>query len=254
MEIHPYADCFPMLSEAELMTLTDDIKHNGQVQPIIIDQHDRIVDGRNRYQACKSLGIAVEYEVRKLTDDEALHLVGSLNLHRRHMTPTQRAAVGAKLANLKNGERADLKRQAISQEIASPKPVSIEEAAKATGASVASIRRRKKIERDGVPELVTAVDEGVVDMAVAADAISNMEPSEQKKAIADIRLGKASKKDIRESAPRYKDEPEPEERNSKGVGIRYAHDAIAALKRIPPNDALRASAFKLVADYIKHNK
>lgn len=47
---------------------------------------------------------------------------------------------------------------------------------------------------------------------------------------------------------------ETERPTSKGKGIRYAHEAINALKKIPKNDGLRTEAFKMVADWIKQNR
>lgn len=41
---------------------------------------------------------------------------------------------------------------------------------------------------------------------------------------------------------------------SRGVGVKMAHEAIAALKRIPLNDGLRQDAFSMVEDWIKTNR
>jgi hypothetical protein len=41
---------------------------------------------------------------------------------------------------------------------------------------------------------------------------------------------------------------------SRGSGIVHAHEAIACLKRIPKNDALRKRGFQVVTDWIRHNK
>ena len=41
---------------------------------------------------------------------------------------------------------------------------------------------------------------------------------------------------------------------SRGVGVRVAHEAIAVLKRIPLNDGLRQDAFDMVQDWIKTNR
>lgn len=41
---------------------------------------------------------------------------------------------------------------------------------------------------------------------------------------------------------------------SRGVGVRMAHEAIAALKRIPLSDGLRQDAFDMVQDWIKTNR
>lgn len=264
MDSHPYADCFPMLSEAELLTLQEDIQTNGQVQPIIVDQYDRIIDGRNRKKACDRLGVEVVCERRNLTDQEALHLVASLNLHRRHLTPSDRAKAGAKLANLSKGGLGGYRVGDSSQETSPPKPVSIEDAAEATGASISSIKRRKKIERDGSPELISAVDDGVVDMATAADAISNLPKEEQPAVVEDLKHGRKTRQQIRESSPRRRVsttdaddskvvEDKKPEGEYRGKGVQRAHEAIACLKRIPKNDALRKRGFQIVYDYVKNH-
>lgn len=41
--------------------LKEDIKKNGQLQPIIINKKHIVIDGQHRLQACKMLGIPVEY-------------------------------------------------------------------------------------------------------------------------------------------------------------------------------------------------
>jgi hypothetical protein len=71
--------------------LKDDILKNGQIEPIWIYQ-DKIVDGRNRYKACKELGIKPRF--REYANNNGLSLVDfviSLNLKRRHLNASQKA-------------------------------------------------------------------------------------------------------------------------------------------------------------------
>lgn len=52
-------------------------------------------------------------------------------------------------------------------------------------------------------------------------------------------------------------EPQPEQQaqpQSRGVGVRMAHEAIAVLKRIPLSDGLRQDAFDIVQDWIETNR
>jgi predicted nuclease with TOPRIM domain len=40
---------------------------------------------------------------------------------------------------------------------------------------------------------------------------------------------------------------------SRGVGVRYANEAVDRLKRIPKNDGLRKRGFQIVTDWIRQN-
>jgi hypothetical protein len=69
LPVHPAADLFPSMSEAELRELGEDIKKNGLQIPIVLwvreGQHkDRkrysLLDGRNRLDAMELVGIPFE--------------------------------------------------------------------------------------------------------------------------------------------------------------------------------------------------
>lgn len=92
LEFHPAANLFPMLTGDEYEHLKADIAANGQLEPIWIHPDGRILDGRNRYMACCDLGI--EPKVRQWNGvGSAVGFVVSLNIHRRHLTASQRAAI-----------------------------------------------------------------------------------------------------------------------------------------------------------------
>ena len=55
-ESHKFADIFPMIEGDGLENLKQDIKEHGQLEPVILFE-DKILDGRNRYRACKELGL-----------------------------------------------------------------------------------------------------------------------------------------------------------------------------------------------------
>jgi hypothetical protein len=95
MKSHPYADLFPMMSEVELEALVQDISRVGLRSPILRYQK-MILDGRNRLAACKKANVEPRFEDFEGTDEEALALVISLNMERRHLTGAQKAIVAAK--------------------------------------------------------------------------------------------------------------------------------------------------------------
>ena len=77
-----------MMSEEELNELAADIKANGLRVPIVIDG-DSIVDGRNRFAACKIAEVKPTFE--PLGDRDPIALVVSGNVMRRNLTKGQKA-------------------------------------------------------------------------------------------------------------------------------------------------------------------
>ena len=97
MKFHEIADLFPLIDGDEFQLLCDDIKKEGLNHPVML-LDDKILDGRNRYRACIEVGIEPRYE--KFEGEDPLAFVLSENLRRRHLTPSQRAALAAEVANM----------------------------------------------------------------------------------------------------------------------------------------------------------
>src|SRR3954451_15304181 len=104
--VHPVAKIFPLLDEAGLEALAADIKAQGLLEPILLHPDGRIIDGRNRLQACRRAGVAPRFLTCEKPGAGLLDLVLSLNLHRRHLTEGQRAMIAARLATLGKGRPA----------------------------------------------------------------------------------------------------------------------------------------------------
>jgi N6-adenosine-specific RNA methylase IME4 len=100
MKIHRIAELFPLLPDDELRILSDDIKANGLQQAIVM-QGDTLLDGRNRLAACKLAGVNPKSRQYEGKDAEAFII--SSNLHRRHLSESQRGMVAHKLANMPLG-------------------------------------------------------------------------------------------------------------------------------------------------------
>ena len=83
--------------------------------------------------------------------DDPLGFVVSLNDHRRHDTENERAMVGARMANLKNGQMGNGR---VGSSMETPTPIiTIERAAELSGSTTASIKLAKPIVTTGIPEL-----------------------------------------------------------------------------------------------------
>ncbi len=111
-EYHEYANIFPLIEGDEFEELKRDVKKNGCLEPIVLHQ-GKILDGRNRYRASTAVGITPETKQYQGTDP--LGFVISLNLMRRHLNGSQRAASGVEYkkhyateAKQRRGQRTDI--------------------------------------------------------------------------------------------------------------------------------------------------
>lgn len=98
-DIHPAADIFPYMSEAEFLQLSNNIKEVGQQETIKLFQ-GKIIDGRNRYKACAHIRVEPKFE--EIIIDDPIAYVISLNRYRRHLDTSQRAWIAAKLSQSKD--------------------------------------------------------------------------------------------------------------------------------------------------------
>jgi hypothetical protein len=129
LKFHPLADIFPLMEGAEFDALVADIKKNGHHARIVL-KDGMILDGRNRYRACRKLGIEPSFACEAYSDqirDPAAYVI-SANIHRRHLTAEQKRDLIAKLIKAQP-EKSD---RAIGK------------MAKADGKTVAAIRAKQE--------------------------------------------------------------------------------------------------------------
>lgn len=96
---HPAAQLFPMMTKEEISLLAADIKKNGLIDPIVLYE-DQILDGRNRQAACEIAKIEPKFIDANGHAASPVSYVLSRNLHRRHLTISQRGAIAAEAVPL----------------------------------------------------------------------------------------------------------------------------------------------------------
>lgn len=99
---HPAADLFPMLDAGEMGELAEDIKARGLIEAIVLDADGRIIDGRNRLEACAIAG--VEPRFIEYMGDDVIGYIISKNLRRRHLNQSQKALIADGLRGLFEAE------------------------------------------------------------------------------------------------------------------------------------------------------
>ena len=160
-ELHPLCTLFPRLSGSEFDTLRDDIKANGLRAPIVL--HDgMILDGGNRYRACLEAGIEPEFIT--FEGGNLVAFVLSANLHRRHMSAGQQAAIVASAqdwakSNTRGGDRKSDQSQSVDFD-------SVEKRSAASGASRVTQMKADKVAKAN-PELAKQVAHGEVSLPKA---------------------------------------------------------------------------------------
>jgi ParB-like chromosome segregation protein Spo0J len=171
MKNHPIADVWPMMDEAKIQELADDIRKNGQLVPVWIYE-GKILDGRNRWAACKIAGI--EPKTQEYTGDEPTAFAVSLNDRRRHMNKGSLAAVAAELephfaadakrrqkqAGVDHG-RGQKVTQKVEQPIGKNERTAAAESAASVGVNRQYVTDAKKVKADA-PEVFQRLKAGTI--------------------------------------------------------------------------------------------
>lgn len=176
IEFHPVADIFPMMSDREFADLTSDIAEYGLREPVWLHSDGRIIDGRNRYLACRKAGLEPKFREYDGDDSELADFIYSLNYHRRHLSPSQSAMCAARKASYSHGgdRRSD---QAGNFQLETREKV-----AQQFGISPESVTSAKRVQEYGVPELGERVDSGELSVSTAAE-IARAPTEEQRRVI-----------------------------------------------------------------------
>jgi len=260
-EDHPAASVFPLMDGQSFDQFKEDVRLNGQRERIVLFG-GKILDGRNRYRACKELGIEPLFQDWRGTDP--ISYVISANLQRRHLTPSQRAMAAARARGMYDEQAKERKSTGKGQDGSGGRgnkknlPANLPEGlvgdsrdqvGEVFGVSGKSVDHATKVLAEAIPEVAQAVDEGRMSVSKAATIAE--EPEEQQKVQAEKPKpqARASKSSNGDSAS----DEEPSERKLLGKGVFLAHEAINCLKKIPKNDALRKQGFQMVKEFIKHN-
>lgn len=179
---HPAADLFPLMEGDQLRELIEDIRKHGQRDPIVLYQ-GKILDGRNRLRACRELGIEPKLREWENGVDPFAWCI-SENLHRRHLTPAQCAAVAVELkahyeAEAKERQRAsggNRETKSVSPNLDEPlQRQAAAQAAKATGASRSNVYVLQRV-KDHSPETFEAAKRGELSVAEAARKATETSP------------------------------------------------------------------------------
>lgn len=169
---HKIANIFPMMDGDNYLNLKNDIKTNGLREPILIYE-GKIIDGRNRYKACMELGIEPELKYYE-KNGSLTNFVVSMNLHRRHLTSSQRAAIAVRIEEqlaieakerqrVSGGDRRseDYQEKSVEEKFPEPKKSgqARDEAASLMGTNPRYVSDAKKIKNED-PELFEQVESG----------------------------------------------------------------------------------------------
>jgi len=165
LKVHPIAALFPMLADGELQALAADIRENGLQQAVVI-QGGTLLDGRNRLAACELAG--VEPTFQEYEGDNPTAFIISSNLHRRHLSESQRASIADRMANMRQGERTDLEPSPNSDDVSLQESADLMHVGRSTVADARFVRHKS-------PELADQVMAGEITVNAAKREIKRAE-------------------------------------------------------------------------------
>lgn len=186
---HPLSAAFPDMEAKDYAELVEDVAAHGLIQAVVT-LDGMVLDGWHRYQACLDAGKKPSFEAFKGADPVAY--VISLNMHRRHLTGSQRASAVVAChawaplgANQHGGCKPGLH------------PQTSEQMAEEAGVSRQTIQQAKKAQEAGLGD---DVRDGKLTVKEAA-AVAKLPEPERKAAL---------------EAPKPKPEPKPEPSGNPG--------------------------------------
>ena len=189
MEAHPAAALFPLLEGDDFAALCNDIRTNGQIEPIVI-LDGKILDGRNRHAACEKLGVSPTFAKWSADDvGDPIAYVMSVNMHRRHLSEGQRGMIGLEVekmyaaeAKKRQGKRNDLPEHCGASATMSNGKAR-DQAAAVVGVGARTISSCKRVAEDGAKQAADAVRAGKVSPKVAEKLVRSVPDKAEQAAI-----------------------------------------------------------------------
>jgi hypothetical protein len=168
MELHPLCTYFPRMSEAEFSALKDNIQAIGQTHPIYT-LDGMILDGGNRYRALCELDI--EPLMTAYTGNNPTQFILSSNLHRRHLSQGQSAAI---VSASQSWVKAQV---STASDLPTVLPLATAEArAKQSGVGQRTQQMADKLIKEAPAELVKEVIDGKKSLTKAIKEITPAKP------------------------------------------------------------------------------
>lgn len=187
MKTHELADKFPLIADLDLSKLATSIKTDGQQEPIVL-LDGKILDGRNRFEACKLAKVKPvtrNFGDRETDGEDPIAFVIAHNLERRHLTDDQRVAIAVEFTGMERGRPKSENGNGESDN-GSPAPLSIDAAAKKLNVSKAAVKRGVKVKKHASKELKKALKAGKVSLTKAAK-VAKLPKAKQAKALTEPR-------------------------------------------------------------------
>ena len=235
MKFHPASEKLPMLGPTELQELADDITANGLHSPIELYE-GMIIDGRNRYEACRIADVEPDYITIDAfsINNKPFAYVWSMNGTRRHLTPSQKAMAGQELLA---EEREEAKqRQKDHGNTAPGRPntqgnVSLsvgkatDKAGSTVGVSGKLVAAADKVVVKGTPELARMVTDGEIPVTTAAK-LADAPKSTQRQAV------KAGPQAVKEAAKHVGSNGKPKKNGAESIRVKDRKNALLAFGKL----------------------
>lgn len=201
---HPAADAYPLLQGDDLKNFTASIEADGQREPIVllpmptaepfrsVDEGAVILDGRNRYIACLSLGIEPRFRYfDEAVEGDPIAYVKSANNDRRHQEILSRVLSLQRIVAISKAGKKRTKQAALP------------------GVDLATSEMARQINEDAEPEVIAAVHAGEIDESKAA-ALSQLEPDQQREGLERLKAARDEE-----------EEPEPVRARTVSEAVTY---------------------------------
>ena len=171
LELHPLCSLFPPCSEEEFEALKTSIAEHGLFDPIVLFD-GKILDGANRYRAVCELresGKDIELKTIEFTGNDPVKFVTSKNLHRRHLSTSQRAMIASELENMGHG--GDRKSKVANLRL----DISRSDVAKQLNVSMRSVASAKKVREASSEGILQQIKIGELSLNKAQDTLKQAE-------------------------------------------------------------------------------
>lgn len=185
-----FKNLMPPLAADERALLRQSLQDEGCRDALIVWRgHDIIIDGHNRYELCRELGVPFEFNEMEFSDrPAAINWIVRNQLARRNLTDMQRIEFALKLKP-QFAAAARIKRQLPGQTFGPVKTA--EQIAALAGVSDETVRKAEVILRNGDHAVKEAARNGSVSIS-KAHTIAKLPPDQQHDALANAAHGRRS--------------------------------------------------------------